>query len=107
MKQKAISPQELKEKITEKSQFTLLDVREPEEFEICNIDGSILTPLSEFADHLDDFEKEAEYVLVCKQGSRSEEALEMMKDKGFLNLKNLDGGILKWAQEIERTMELY
>ena len=104
---KSITPQELKEKITLREPLTLLDVREPEEFEICHIDGSILTPFSEISDHLPDFNKDDEYVVICKQGARSEEALKLMKKKGFVNLKNLDGGIMKWAKDIERTMELY
>mgnify|MGYP001185190818 CR=1 FL=1 len=102
-----ISPYELRDKLKSQERITLLDVREPEEFEICHIDGSILVPLSEFGEHITDFDQQKEYILICKEGKVSNEAATIMSEKGFLNLKGLDGGILNWANSIERTMETY
>jgi len=107
MKINHISPDELKEKMSQRERFTLLDVREPEEFEICHITGSILVPLSEFMDHIPDFDPHSAYVITCKHGNRSQKAIEILTKNGFDNLLNLDGGIFKWAKTIERTMELY
>ena len=97
----------LKRKISERENFILLDVREPEEFEICHIDGSILVPLSELDDHLRDFDLNRDYVVYCKEGDRSLKAINQMSDFGFRNLYNLNGGVLKWAEIIEPTMEFY
>ncbi len=104
---KQISPEQLNDKIKAKDNLMLLDVREPEEFEICHINGSILVPLSEFTDHVNDFDKNTEYIVVCKDGDRSEEAIQILYKNGFLNLSNLEGGIYMWAKKIEKTMELY
>ena len=102
-----ISPHELRDKLKSQERITLLDVREPEEFEICHIDGSILVPLSEFGEHISDFDQQKEYILICKEGKVSNEAATIMSEKGFFNLKGLDGGIINWANSIERTMETY
>ena len=102
-----ITPHELRDKLKSQDRITLLDVREPEEFEICHIDGSILVPLSEFGEHITDFDQQKEYILICKEGKISSEAAMIMSEKGFLNLKGLDGGILNWADSVERTMEKY
>ena len=102
-----LTPIELKTKLIEDSEFTLIDVREPEEFEVCHINGSILIPLTEIPDHLPDFNVKLEYVIVCKEGNRSIEAMKIMRKFGFENLKNLNGGILDWAKKVEQTMELY
>lgn len=104
---KKISPEQLKDKLELRQQMMLLDVREPEEFEICHITGSILVPLSEFVDHVDDFDKNTEYIVICKDGDRSVEAIQILSKNGFLNLSNLEGGIYLWAKTIEKTMELY
>ena len=104
---KRISPEELKDKISAHEKLKLIDVREPEEFEICHISGSILVPLSEFNDHVSDFDKNAEYIVICKDGDRSVEAIHILSSNGFSNLTNLEGGIYLWAKTIEKTMELY
>ena len=97
----------LKEMISKKDDFMLLDVREPEEFEICNINPSILVPLTEFEDHLQDFDFYRTYVVYCKEGFRSVKAIHKMLDVGFQSLINLDGGILNWGEHIEPLMEIY
>lgn len=104
---KQISPEQLKDKLNTKQKMMLLDVREPEEFEICHITGSILVPLSEFNDHVNDFDRDTEYIIICKDGDRSEEAIQILSKNGFSNLSNLEGGIYLWAKTIEKTMELY
>ena len=103
----SISVHTLKTMIDNSETFTLLDVREPEEFEICHIKGSILVPLSEIEEHLPDFDTEKNYVVHCKSGQRSLKAIQTMKDMGFTSMKNLNGGIMDWATSIEPTMEKY
>ena len=104
---KTIDVFNLKRMISERDNFVLLDVREPEEFEICHIDGSILAPFSEIKDHLKDFDLNRVYVVYCKEGDRSVKVVSLMQQLGFQNLYNLDGGVLKWAKIIEPTMEFY
>ena len=102
-----ITCKELKEKIDNNETFYLFDVREPEEFEICCLDWSILVPLSEFEDHIDDFDIKDTYVIHSKGGKRSEQAALFMRDKGFKNVKALKGGIVQWAKEIDSKLEIY
>ena len=106
-KVKQVSALELKGMLSEEDNFILLDVREPEEFEICQIEGALLVPLSEFEDHIDDFDPQREYVVHCKSGQRSLKAIEKMKERGFENCLNLEGGIIGWADKVEPTMEKY
>lgn len=107
MERYQITSQELKVKLDSNESCRLLDVREPEEFEICHIKGSILIPLSELDDHLHDFDLSREYIVICKSGDRSKDAIQKMEKKGFNDLKELKGGIVSWATTIERTMEMY
>ncbi|RAP33453.1 hypothetical protein DID80_08050 [Candidatus Marinamargulisbacteria bacterium SCGC AAA071-K20] len=104
---KEISCKDLKMKMDRDEVFVLLDVREPEEFEVCMIPGSILIPLSEIEDHLDELDKEASYILHCKMGGRSNKAAMVMKEYGFESVISLTGGIYQWAQDIEKDMRLY
>lgn len=102
-----ITCRDLKSKIDTNEEFVLIDVREPEEFEVCHIPGSILIPLSELEDHLDELDKEADYVIHCKMGGRSLKAAMVMKEFGFKKVINLTGGIYQWAQDIDKDMQLY
>ena len=97
---KTIDVFNLKRMLSERDNFVLLDVREPEEFEICHIDGSILVPFSEIDDHLQDLDLSRQYVVYCKEGDRSLKAINLMSQFGFQNLYNLDGGVIKWASKL-------
>jgi adenylyltransferase/sulfurtransferase len=91
---------------TERS-FVLFDVREPSEFEICQIDGSILVPFSELQDHLPDFDKDKEYIVYCKTGTLSVDACKIMKKQGFKKVRYLKDGIYAWIDQIETYLEKY
>ena len=97
----------LKEKFENEEEFILFDVREPEEYEICHIEGSLLIPFSEIEDHLNDFDLLKEYVVHCKTGQKSLEAIKKMKKKGFAKITNLEGGIMQWASLVEPNLERY
>ena len=102
-----ITVHELKTLIDANDAFTLLDVREPEEFELCNIEGSLLVPLDELEEHISEFDPEQPYVVHCKMGGRSEKAAKILMEKGFNKVKNLKGGIQQWAQEIDQNINMY
>ncbi|MEM7009250.1 MAG: molybdopterin-synthase adenylyltransferase MoeB [Thermodesulfobacteriota bacterium] len=87
--------------------FTLLDVREYHEYDIANIEGSVLIPLGEVADRLDELNPDDEIVVHCHHGGRSMKATQYLKDQGFKNVKNLAGGIDAWAEKYDPDMPRY
>ena len=102
-----ITVSELKAKFDRGDKFTLLDVREPHEYAIGKIPGSKLVPLGTVEGRADEFDPNEEIVLQCKSGMRSAQALEILRSKGFKNLKNLKGGILAWSDEIDPSVPKY
>jgi adenylyltransferase/sulfurtransferase len=105
MKEKSVS--ELKSMIDNKENFQLIDVREPNEAEICAIEGAILIPMNEVPDHIDEISKDKTVVVHCRSGARSGRIVGYLESQGFDNLYNLKGGILAWADEIDHSMVKY
>jgi len=103
-----ITVQSLKEMKDQNESFFLLDVREHFEYQISNIDGTLI-PLKELPDRLSEIEgyKESEVIVMCRSGGRSAEACKFLKNKGFSNVKNLKGGINEWAREIDSSLPVY
>lgn len=89
------------------NEFTLLDVREYHEYDIANIEGSVLIPLGEVADRLDELNPDDEIVIHCHHGGRSMRATQYLRDQGFKNVKNLAGGIDAWAEKYDPDMPRY
>ncbi len=87
--------------------FRLIDVREPHEWEIARIPGAQLIPLGTLTAHMNELDSAEEIVLQCKTGVRSMKALELLRGAGFRKLKNLKGGILAWAREIDPSVPMY
>jgi rhodanese-related sulfurtransferase len=106
--QNDISVEELSKRIQNGSRPVLVDVREPFEFDIANLEG-ILIPLGELESRLDELEphKNEEIVLHCRSGARSGEAVEILKRNGFTNPRNLKGGINEWAKKIDPSLPIY
>lgn len=102
-----ISVQELKEFMANGKPVTLIDVREPHEWQICHIEGAKLIPLGEIAQRAHELDTSDEIVLQCKMGGRSMKALRFLHDLGFRKLKNVKGGIDAWAKEIDSSMPRY
>ena len=107
MDSEEINSRELKEKLDKKEDLILVDVREPWENKICSINGSKLIPLGELGERANELDKSKEIVLYCHHGGRSFMALNKLKKLGFKKLKNLDGGINAWAEDIEPEMQKY
>jgi adenylyltransferase/sulfurtransferase len=103
---KEITVQELKEKKDRNDDFTLLDVREPHEYQISNIDGELI-PLDKLPDRVDELNKEKEIVVMCRSGGRSANACQFLEKKGFKNVSNLVGGVNAWAKEIDTSLPVY
>ena len=102
-----LSVQELKEWSDNNQAFKLIDVREPHEYDICNIKGSSLIPLNTIQASLQNLDKKERYVVHCKMGGRSEKAVRMMKKEGFSHVWNLRGGINQWSEEIDPSLPTY
>jgi len=104
-----ISVHELKLKIDNKSEFLLVDVREPYEFEIVKIPGGQLFPLAGFLDGsaLTKMPFDKEIIVYCRSGKRSATALQTLKDAGFDRSTHVAGGVLAWAEDIDPTCTVY
>uniref|UniRef100_UPI0040485530 molybdopterin-synthase adenylyltransferase MoeB n=1 Tax=Roseivirga sp. TaxID=1964215 RepID=UPI0040485530 len=102
----SISVHELNELLKSEHAPFLLDVRETYEYEIANL-GAHNIPLDELKDRLSEIPKLQAIVVHCKSGARSEKAIQLLREEGFANLKNLEGGILAWQQEIDNKLEIY
>ncbi len=102
-----ITATELKELWDKNKKLKVVDVRNPEEYEICRIEGATLIPLSEIDSRLGELNKNDEIVLHCHHGMRSMRALEILQKAGFKNLKSLSGGIDAWSAEIDPSIPRY
>ena len=89
--------------------FILIDVREPNEFEIVSIDGAVLIPKGEFLDGsaLEKLPNDKRIVLHCKVGGRSAEALAVVKGAGYSDAVHVGGGILQWIAQVEPDKPAY
>jgi sulfur-carrier protein adenylyltransferase/sulfurtransferase len=104
---KEVTVQELKKLKDTGADFQLIDVREPHEFDICNLEGELI-PMSEIPYNVDKIAKDKQVVIHCRSGKRSGDMLLWLeKNHGFNNLYNLKGGILAWAKEIDPEMPQY
>jgi len=102
--------QELKARIDRGDRLFILDVREPNEFQICRIPGTTLIPLGELPRRLDELPQgpdAPDIVVHCKMGGRSAKAVRTLTEKGFTRVQNLKGGILDWIDKIDPTQSKY
>jgi molybdopterin/thiamine biosynthesis adenylyltransferase/rhodanese-related sulfurtransferase len=102
-----IAPRELAELLRAGDDVDLIDVREPHEWEIGRIDGARLIPLGEFPEHLGEFDSSREIVVQCRSGVRSAKAVRQLQAAGFVRVRNLAGGILRWSDDVDPTIPKY
>jgi adenylyltransferase/sulfurtransferase len=109
VKDSTISVSELKNKIDSKENFLLIDVREPSEFEIVRIPGSVLIPKQGFLDGsaLAGLPQDKPIILHCKSGVRSAECLAILKSAGFSDATHVSGGVVAWAKQIDTSLPVY
>jgi len=93
----------------EEGTFLLIDCREPEEYDICNIEGSDLAPLSNFEMEIETLfvEQDEPALIYCHKGGRSLQAVELLRSLGYTNTFSMKGGIDEWAKEIDHELERY
>jgi sulfur-carrier protein adenylyltransferase/sulfurtransferase len=104
-----ITPKELKAKFDRGEDFVLVDVREPHEYEIVKIPGSVLIPKDRIlsGEALSQLPQDRPIVLHCKSGGRSAEALAALHNAGFRDAVHVGGGVLGWAREVDPSLPTY
>jgi adenylyltransferase/sulfurtransferase len=102
-----ITPVDLKKKLDAGENPFILDVREPNEYQINRIPGATLIPLGELPRRYQELPKDREIVTQCKMGGRSAKAQDFLKTVGFANVKNLKGGILEWIDKVDPSQPKY
>ena len=104
-----ITPTELKERLDRGDRLTIIDVREPFEWDIGNLGshGARLIPLKELPARAGEIDPGDEVVLQCRSGARSAQALAVLREKGYPRLWNLKGGILAWADQVDPSIPKY
>ena len=102
-----ISTPELKSWLDEGRRVTVLDVRNPQEWEICRLDGAKLIPLPELQDRLGELDPADTIVVHCHHGPRSSQAVHFLRQMGFARARNLLGGIDEWSRQIDPTVPRY
>ena len=102
-----VTAKELKEELDQGQDPYILDVRNPVEYEISRIEGSHLIPLDQLLNRLNELDSARDIVAHCRTGARSAKAIEMLQEAGFRKLRNLKGGVLAWADDVDPTMAKY
>lgn len=101
-----ITPRELKARLDRGDDLFILDVREPHEYQICNLGGHLI-PLGDLPQRVSELDSSREIVAHCRSGKRSAEASEFLRQAGFRKVLNLKGGILAWSDEVDSTVPKY
>ena len=102
-----VTARELKAMQDSGEEFLLVDVREPGEFEIVRIPGSVLIPKGDLPSRLNELPQDKPVVLYCKTCVRSAEALALLKGAGFSTSKHVQGGVTAWAHQVDPSLPTY
>ena len=98
--------EELKRRLDAGDDLFVLDVREPHEYQICNINGHLI-PLGDLPKRVNELDSSREIVAHCRSGVRSAKAVAFLQQAGFKKVHNLAGGILAWADRVDPKMPKY
>jgi adenylyltransferase/sulfurtransferase len=101
-----ITSRQLKARQERGEKIFILDVREPHEYQICNLNGKLI-PLGELPRRVNELDSSVEMVVHCRSGKRSADAISFLQKAGFKKLLNLKGGVLAWSDEVDPTMPKY
>ncbi len=101
-----ITVEELKRRLDANEDIFVLDVREPHEYQICNLNGYLI-PLGDLPKRVHELDSSREIVAHCRSGVRSAKAVNFLRQAGFTKVKNLAGGILAWADRVDPRMPKY
>ena len=101
-----IQPAELKARLDHGDDVFILDVREPHEYQICNLGGHLI-PLGDLPARMNELDSSHEIVAHCRSGVRSAKAVTLLRQAGFAKVKNLAGGILAWSDKVDPSLPKY
>ncbi|MFZ0333175.1 MAG: molybdopterin-synthase adenylyltransferase MoeB [Candidatus Acidiferrales bacterium] len=101
-----ITPKELKTRLDRGDDIYILDVREPHEYQICNLHGHLI-PLGDLPKRVSELDSSREIVAHCRSGKRSADAVQFLTQAGFRKIWNLKGGILAWSDEVDPSVPKY
>src|ERR1700723_2297704 len=101
-----ITPRDLKGRLDRGDDLYILDVREPHEYQICNLGGHLI-PLGDLSKRVSELDSSREIVAHCRSGKRSAEAVEFLQRAGFRKVLNLKGGILAWSDDVDPSVPKY
>ena len=101
-----ITPKELKARLDRGEDLFILDVREPHEYQICNLHGHLI-PLGDLPKRISELDSSREIVAHCRSGKRSADAVQFLSKAGFRKIWNLKGGILAWSDEVDPSIPKY
>lgn len=104
---RSLSVYDLKARMDAGAHPVIVDVREPHEWEISVLEGSLKIPKGQVVARAAEIPREGEVIVQCKTGIRSRDAIIMLQEMGYTNLLNLAGGINAWAREIDRSLPTY
>ena len=102
----AMTVEELKQQLDSKKDLFILDVREPHEYQICNLNGYLI-PLGDLPKRVHELDSSRDIVAHCRSGVRSGKAVTFLRQAGFKKVHNLTGGILAWADKVDPKMPKY
>ena len=102
-----VTVEQMKAKMDRGEDFFLLDVREPNEYQICRIEGAKLIPLGELGQRTGELDRDRETIVHCKMGGRSAKAVSLLQERGFTRVSNLKGGILAWIDKVDPSQTKY
>jgi rhodanese-related sulfurtransferase len=102
-----LTPAELKQRLEQREPLVLLDVRQDWETRLCRLDNAVHIPIEEIELRSDELDPAAEIVVYCHQGVRSASVAEYLRSLGFVNARNLAGGLDAWARTVDPSMPRY
>ncbi|MGV3615789.1 MAG: rhodanese-like domain-containing protein [Fimbriimonas sp.] len=102
-----VTPQQLEKELQEGAAPVLLDVREDDELEISRMEGIVHIPMHDIPARMSELEPEADIVVICRTGGRSAQVTAFLQRQGFAKVRNLVGGMNRWATEIDPSLPTY
>ena len=101
-----ITPAELNERIARGEEIVLIDVREPYEWDVGHLERARHIPMQQIPRRLDDIPRDAEVVMICRSGARSGQVQAWLRQQGFTKVRNLIGGMQRWAREVDSSIRV-
>ncbi len=102
-----ILPHELKPRLAAGELLVLLDVREPWEYALAHLPGTMLIPMGDLPTRLEELDPDEETIVICHHGIRSRQVVEWLKPLGFKMMKNLVGGLDAWSLQVDPSLPRY